>query len=65
LRKTLADKAGVPPFVIFNDSTLAQMAAYLPTDNKSLMLIHGVGFHKLEQYGPAFLSEINKYLNNK
>jgi ATP-dependent DNA helicase RecQ len=65
LRKTMADKAGVPPFVIFNDTTLAQMAAYLPTDNKSMMLIHGVGFHKLEQYGPAFLDEISKFLKDK
>ena len=65
LRKTLADEAGVPPFVIFNDTTLAQMAAYLPTDNASMMRIHGVGFHKLEQYGPVFLAEISKFTKNK
>ena len=65
LRKKLADQAGVPPFVIFNDTALSQMAAYLPTDNKSMMRIHGVGFHKLEKYGPAFLAEISNYAQNK
>ncbi|MCL7487145.1 MAG: DNA helicase RecQ [Desulfobulbaceae bacterium] len=64
VRKNLADEAGVPPFVIFNDATLAQMAAYLPTDDKSMMRIHGVGFHKLEQYGPVFLQEINAHIQN-
>ena len=65
LRKTLADQAGVPPFVIFNDATLAQMAAHLPSDNASMMRIHGVGFHKLEQYGPPFLAEIKAFVQNK
>ncbi len=65
LRKTLADEAGVPPFVIFNDTTLAQMSSYLPTDNTALMCIHGVGFKKLEKYGPVFLGEISKFIKNK
>ncbi len=65
LRKTLADEAGVPPFVIFNDTTLAHMAAYLPADNTSMMRIHGVGFHKLEKYGSAFIAEINEFVTNK
>lgn len=65
LRKTLADQAGVPPFVIFNDATLAQMAAHLPSDNASMMRIHGVGFHKLEQYGPQFIAEIKAFAHKK
>jgi len=65
LRKKLADQAGVPPFVIFNDVTLAQMAANLPSDTKTMMSIHGVGFHKLERYGEAFLAEIKRFLNNR
>jgi len=64
LRKTLADEAGVPPYVIFNDTTLAQMAAYLPRDNTEMMAIHGVGFKKLEQYGPAFLALIHEFASN-
>jgi len=58
VRKKLADAAGVPPFVIFSDTSLAEMAAYLPADNDSFLRIHGVGLHKLKQYGPAFMAEI-------
>lgn len=65
LRKTLADEAGVPPYVIFNDTTLAQMAAYLPTDHTSMMRIHGVGFKKLEKYGPKFIAAINEFIQMK
>ena len=62
-RKKLADAAGLPPFVIFSDTALAEMAAYLPDDNDSFLLIHGVGLHKLKQYGPAFLAEIRRHQN--
>jgi len=61
LRKKLADEAGVPPFVIFNDAALVQMAATLPTDTRSFLAIHGVGFHKLKLYGPAFIDEISLF----
>jgi ATP-dependent DNA helicase RecQ len=61
LRKQLADEAGVPPFVIFADTTLAEMAATLPKDSMALMRVHGVGMHKLERYGPAFLDVIRRF----
>ncbi len=61
LRKYLADKAGVPPFVIFSDTSLAEMAAYLPKDNQSFLNIHGVGEHKLQRYGQDFLKEIQRF----
>ena len=61
LRKQLADTAGVPPFVIFADTTLAEMAANLPTDAMALMRVHGVGLHKLERYGSAFLKVIRQF----
>lgn len=61
LRKETADEAGVPPFVIFSDATLAQMAAVQPRDKNDILRIHGVGFHKLDRYGPAFLEAINEY----
>jgi ATP-dependent DNA helicase RecQ len=60
VRKRLAAAAGVPPFVIFSDLSLAEMAAYLPVDNDSFLHIHGVGLHKLKLYGPAFLAEIRQ-----
>ena len=61
LRKNLADAAGVPPFVIFSDRALAEMAASLPSDAEAFLAIHGVGAHKLELYGKAFLAEIGKF----
>ena len=63
LRKSLADTAGVPPFVVFSDASLAEMAATLPADNEAFQTIHGVGASKLQKYGPDFLNEINKYRN--
>lgn len=65
LRKKLADETGVPPFVIFSDAALAEMAGNQPTDKTSFLATHGVGFHKLEQYGPEFLAEINNFTKNK
>jgi len=63
LRKTLADAAGVPPFVIFSDISLVGMAAALPTDDEAFLNVHGVGAHKLERYGEKFLAEIRRYLH--
>ena len=58
LRKRLADQEGVPPFVIFSDASLAEMAASLPKDREAMLLINGVGRHKLEHYGNQFLAVI-------
>jgi ATP-dependent DNA helicase RecQ len=55
LRKRLADEQQVPPFVVFGDATLAEMAARRPTDAEALARISGVGKHKLARYGDAFL----------
>lgn len=61
VRKGLADAAGVPPFVIFSDVALAEMAALLPIDDAAFLQIHGVGAHKLERYGAEFLAEIRRF----
>jgi ATP-dependent DNA helicase RecQ len=61
VRKALADAAGVPPFVIFSDVALAEMAALLPIDNEAFLRIHGVGAHKLERYGADFLGAIQEF----
>ena len=58
LRKKLAEDAGVPPFVIFGDVSLREMAYYFPADLKSFSKISGVGIKKLEQYGDIFLEVI-------
>lgn len=60
VRKRLAEEAGVPPFVIFSDASLTEMAAHRPTDEQELLRINGVGTHKLNRYGKEFLAEINR-----
>ncbi len=52
----------MPPYVIFGDATLAEMAAYLPEDQRALLAINGVGKLKLQKYGAEFLEEIRSYL---
>jgi ATP-dependent DNA helicase RecQ len=61
LRKELADAADVPPFVVFGDKTLVEMAAYLPKNDAELLNIHGVGANKLEKYGADFLKAIGEF----
>jgi ATP-dependent DNA helicase RecQ len=60
-RKELADEAGVPPYVIFSDRTLIEMATYYPQSIPSLLNISGVGQVKLRQYGEAFVEVIRAY----
>ena len=60
-RKEMADAAGVPPYVIFSDRTLIEMAAYYPQSMTSLLGMSGVGQVKLRQYGDAFLEVIKSY----
>ena len=57
-RRDLAKEAGVPPYVIFHDSVLREMAAQRPTSRSALMHLSGIGARKLEAYGDAFLEVI-------
>ena len=58
VRRDLAKTQGVPPYVIFHDATLREMAAARPRDLRSLGAISGVGARKLEAYGVAFLEAL-------
>ncbi len=58
LRKEIAGREGVPPFVVFGDATLAEMASRRPADSEELLDISGVGQHKLGKYGKEFLAVI-------
>ncbi len=58
LRRELASEAGVPPYVIFHDSTLREMVAARPATLAALGAIAGVGARKLDAYGDAFLQVI-------
>ena len=61
LRKELAASDNVPPYVIFSDKTLIEMAALLPRTREDLLKIHGIGTHKLEKFGDAVLTVVNTY----
>ena len=61
LRRELAEEAGVPPYVIFSDRTLVEMATWFPQSRSSLLQVDGVGQHKLERYGDTFLAVIQAY----
>ncbi|MDO9302267.1 MAG: RecQ family ATP-dependent DNA helicase, partial [Anaerolineales bacterium] len=60
-RKELADASNVPPYVIFSDKTLAQMAAYFPQSKEGLLNMSGMGKVKYERYGADFLTVIKAY----
>ncbi|MBM4165395.1 MAG: DNA helicase RecQ [Ignavibacteria bacterium] len=62
LRKILADDEGVPPYVVFHDTALKEMAMFKPTTESDLKMITGVGERKLAKYGDEFLSIIQSYL---
>lgn len=61
LRTRIASRRGVPPYVVFGDVTLRQMASYFPQNRADLARIHGVGSVKLDQYGDEFMAVITQY----
>ncbi|MBU0559881.1 MAG: DNA helicase RecQ [Bacteroidetes bacterium] len=60
-RKEIADEMRLPPYVIFSDKTLSEMATYFPTTKVEMIRIHGLGEIKFEKYGQIFLNEIIDY----
>ncbi len=64
LRKKEAKKLGVPPFVIFQDPSLEDMALKYPISIEELSNIHGVGEGKAKKYGSPFVSLINRYVED-
>ncbi len=61
LRKEIASENGVPPYVIFGDRTLQEMAYYYPRSEEEFLKISGVANKKLENFGKAFLGVIDEY----
>ena len=61
LRKQIADAQGVPPYVVFNDASLREMAQRRPLDSQGFGEITGVGARKLTQYSDAFISVIRQF----
>ena len=64
-RKEIAEENNVPPYVIFSDRSLTEMAVNYPQDEASFLGISGVGRRKLENYGDIFLSIIKSYCLKK
>ncbi len=60
-RKALADEQGVPPYVVFHDATLRDMAEQRPTSADALLAVSGVGIAKLDRYGAQFLEVIREF----
>ncbi len=60
-RKALADTENVPPYVVFSDRTLVEMAAYFPMSETNLKKINGVGTVKAARYGKIFMEIIRAY----
>ena len=64
LRTDLASEAGVPPYVVFSDSTLKELSRIRPSSRLEMLQIKGVGQSKLDKYGEAFLSRIKNADSN-
>ena len=62
LRRAMAEERGVPPYVIFNDASLREMARERPTTEEAFLRIKGVGYHKLTELGSRFLACIRWHL---
>ncbi|VEI62948.1 ATP-dependent DNA helicase recQ [Serratia rubidaea] len=64
LRKSIADEENIPPYVVFNDSTLLEMAEQMPTRASELLSVNGVGQRKLERFGTPFMAMIRDHMDN-
>lgn len=64
-RYQMAQKAHIPPYIIFSDKTLREMSTYLPVNREEMLEINGVGTNKYEKYGKAFENLIQDFIYNK
>ncbi|MFA0689433.1 ATP-dependent DNA helicase RecQ [Vibrio splendidus] len=62
LRKSIADEDGLPPYVVFSDATLIDMAEILPTSYGEMLAVNGVGQRKLDKYADPFLDLIQEHI---
>ncbi len=65
LRKQIAQKKGIPPYLIFSDASLEEMAARRPTSAEDFLDISGVGQKKLYDFGKLFMKKIEQYIISK
>ncbi len=65
VRKQLADRHNVPPYIVFNDNTLHEIAKTKPGNRSALLAIEGVTAHKFEQFGEAILTEVRRFVKEQ
>lgn len=65
LRKQWAEKEEVPPYVIFGDRTLREMAYYYPMSKDDFLKISGIGTQKAEKFGESFIAEIKGFCEER
>ena len=65
LRKAIADEENIPPYVVFNDATLIEMAEQMPVSASEMLSVNGVGHRKLERFGKPFLVMIKEHLDDE
>ena len=65
LRRSIAQKQGIPPYLVFSDATLSEMAEKRPLADADMMRISGVGERKLHLYGDAFMEVVRKFVVDK
>jgi ATP-dependent DNA helicase RecQ len=65
LRRELADSAGVPAYIVFSDSALAEIATFFPHTNEQLLMVNGIGEKKLSTYGEVILSKVKAYCEER
>lgn len=61
LRRTIAQEIGKPPYIVFSDKTLRDMARIKPITNAQFLAVNGVGQHKLDLYGKRFMQAIASF----
>lgn len=62
LRLEIAREEKMPPYIVFSDKTLIDMAAKMPVNKEEMMNVSGVGENKFAKYGERFLSMIKEYV---
>jgi len=65
LRRSISKKFNIPPYIVFNDATLAEMSDRKPLSEEAMKSISGVGDKKYKSYGQIFIEEITKFIREK
>lgn len=65
LRKEIALREKIPPYIVFGDASIREMSEHMPQTMDEMLSIKGVGEHKFEKYGEEFIAAIKKYIDEE